>query len=163
MLNTIKLNLEMNLGNDKAFILFVEFFGNFPTPKETFLKEYIYIICLWRKKERIFFKVLGEYSIFNMESSNLVIYLIIYLIYLFDMGCVCVCVCVCWRCAWVSTMVPKPFFFFFFPLKIFFKKKGKQAVTSIWHENMWGFSWPHAKSQQCNAMQCTAHKRLTIL
>lgn len=49
---------------------------------------------------------------------------------------------------------------FFSPLFKKLKKKGKpyflkQAVTWIWHENMWGFSWAHAKSQQCNA-----HKRL---
>jgi len=43
----------MNLGNDKAFILFVEFFGNFPTPKETFLKKYIYNMFVKEKRENI--------------------------------------------------------------------------------------------------------------
>jgi hypothetical protein len=70
------------------------------------------------------------------------------------MGYMCVCVCVLKMCLgkYYGTQT---LFFLFFPFKIFLKKKGKQAVTSIWHENMWGFSWPHAKSQQCNAMHST--------
>jgi hypothetical protein len=75
VLNTIKLNLEMNLGNDKAFILFVEFFGNFPTPKDISQRIYIYIYIMFVKEKREnILQSLGEYSIFIMESSNLVIY-----------------------------------------------------------------------------------------
>ncbi len=97
-----------------------------------------------------------QHGIFNFS------YLFIYLIYLFDMGYVCVCVCVCvLKMCLGKYYGTQTLFFLFFPFKFFFlKKKGnpfflKQAVTSIWHENMWGFSWPHAKSQQCNAMHST--------
>lgn len=41
----------MNLGNDKAFILFVEFFGNFPTPKDISQTINIYNVCEGKKKE----------------------------------------------------------------------------------------------------------------
>jgi hypothetical protein len=68
----------MNLGNDKAFILFVEFFGNFPTPKDISQSIYIYIynVCEGKKREYSS-KFWWEYSIFNMKSSILVIYLFI--------------------------------------------------------------------------------------
>jgi len=43
----------MNLGNDKAFILFVEFFGNFPTPKDISQTINIYIMFVKEKRKNI--------------------------------------------------------------------------------------------------------------
>jgi hypothetical protein len=66
----------MNLGDDKAFILFVEFFGNFPTPKNISQRIYIKYVCE-AKKRQYTSKFLGmfhfQHRIFNF--SYLVIYL----------------------------------------------------------------------------------------
>ncbi len=92
---------------------------------------YVCIMCVKEKRENIL-QSWGWGGIFHFQHGifNFSYLLFIYLIYIFNMGYMCVCVCVLKMCLgkYYGTQT---LFFLFFPFKIFLKKKGKQAVTSI--------------------------------